>query len=42
MNIQKEFEILLPSGEVKNMKLADIFKKSDKTVLFFYPKDNTP
>ncbi len=28
--------------EIKEIDLFDLFKKSEKTILYFYPKDNTP
>jgi len=42
MNLEKKYSILNISGEVEETSLSDLFKKSDKTLLFFYPKDNTP
>ena len=37
----KKYEIL-SLGKVFHLSLEEIFKKSEKTLLYFYPKDNTP
>jgi len=41
LNLENKYDILLSNGEVANKKLADILWE-DKTILYFYPKDNTP
>ena len=42
MNLDNNYDILLSNGEVENKKLNDILAGADKTLLYFYPKDNTP
>lgn len=42
MNLNNNYEVLLENGEVVNSNLSDILSKSEKTLLYFYPKDNTP
>ena len=42
MNLEFKYDVLTSSWEVKNISLKDILSKADKTVLYFYPKDNTP
>ncbi len=41
LNLENKYDILLSSGEVKNLALKDILGE-DKTILYFYPRDNTP
>jgi len=41
LNLENKYDILLPSGDVKNLALKDILGEN-KTILYFYPKDNTP
>lgn len=36
------FQVLKNKTEVKTMSLKDILSASQKTLLFFYPKDDTP
>lgn len=38
----KTLNVSYPNGEIKNQSLADLLKLSKYTVLYFYPKDNTP
>lgn len=40
MNLNNSYEVLMTTWEVKNISLDNLFTK--KTILFFYPKDNTP
>ena len=42
LNLDAKYDILLNSWEETSTSLKDLFKKSDKTILYFYPKDNTP
>ena len=42
MNLTNKYDIVLPNGEVKNMSLEEILAPNTKTLLYFYPKDNTP
>lgn len=42
MNLENNYEILLSNWHVENKKLSDILVDSEKTLLYFYPKDNTP
>ncbi len=41
INIENTYDVLLFSGDVKPIKLKDILWEN-KTILYFYPKDNTP
>ncbi len=41
INIENTYDVLLSSNEIKNLKLKDILWEN-KTILYFYPKDNTP
>ncbi|MDQ7009648.1 MAG: peroxiredoxin [Candidatus Gracilibacteria bacterium] len=41
LNTEIKYEILLSNGEVKTQKLGEILGDK-KTILYFYPKDNTP
>lgn len=38
----KQFVTLLSSWEVREISLKDLLSTSKKTILYFYPKDNTP
>ncbi len=42
MNTKNKYDIVFPNGEVKNMSLEEIFSANTKTLVYFYPKDNTP
>lgn len=42
MDLNKNIEIVLPNLEEKIISMWDLLKNSQKTLLFFYPKDNTP
>lgn len=42
INLENKYNILLSDSNIDSVSLKDIFSKSSKTVLFFYPKDNTP
>ena len=42
INLEKKYNILLSDSNIDSISLKEIFSKSNKTVLFFYPKDNTP
>ena len=42
MTINEKFQVLLENWESSELSLNDIFSKSQKTLLYFYPKDNTP
>ncbi len=42
MNLKNNYNILLSNWQVENKTLKDILSNSDKTILYFYPKDNTP
>ncbi|PZM85726.1 peroxiredoxin [Candidatus Gracilibacteria bacterium] len=41
INLEKKYEILI-SGEIYEKSLKDILSGSEKTLIYFYPKDNTP
>lgn len=42
MNLNNKYNILLSNWKVENKSLQDILSKADKTILYFYPKDDTP
>lgn len=42
MNLDAKYDILLWNWEVGNFSLREILSNYDKTILYFYPKDNTP
>lgn len=42
MNINNKYDVLLSNWEVINLTLSLLLKKYKKTILYFYPKDNTP
>jgi len=42
LNIDKKYSAVNSGGEVAELSLKEIFSFSDKTLLFFYPRDNTP
>lgn len=42
MNVSNVYEILTSSGTVETKSLHEIFAQAQKTILYFYPKDNTP
>ena len=41
MDLNREYEVVRHEGIVKS-SLKDLLSGSDKTVLYFYPRDNTP
>nr|MDD3719915.1 peroxiredoxin [Candidatus Gracilibacteria bacterium] len=42
MNLDLKYDYIDSSGNILISSLADLLKKSEKTILYFYPKDNTP
>lgn len=42
MNLNNKYNILLPNWKVESKSLKDILSVSDKTIVYFYPKDDTP
>jgi peroxiredoxin len=40
VNINNKYQVVFPNLEVKELPLKDLL--TDKNILFFYPKDNTP
>lgn len=42
LNLQQIYRVVSASGETKELSLADIFSANKKTLLYFYPRDNTP
>jgi len=42
MNLNNKYNILLSNWQTENKTLKEILSTSDKTILYFYPKDNTP
>jgi len=41
INLENKYDVLNSLWEVENKKLSEIIW-NDKTILYFYPKDNTP
>lgn len=41
INLEKKYEILI-SGNILEKNLREIFAENEKTLLYFYPKNNTP
>ena len=42
MNLENKYEVLTWNWEVKLLTLKEILSDDKKTLLYFYPKDNTP
>ncbi len=42
MNLENKYEVLTWNWEVKLLTLNEILSNDKKTILYFYPKDNTP
>ncbi len=42
LNLNNKYNILNASWEEQNISLKDILSQNDKTILYFYPRDNTP
>lgn len=42
LNLETKYSVVNNSWEVTELSLWEIFSFSDKTLLYFYPKDNTP
>ncbi len=42
LNINQKYDAVTSTGEVANMDLQTLLSFNDKTILYFYPKDNTP
>ncbi len=42
INLTTKYEAIAHTGEIGEFSLWDLLSFSDKTLLFFYPKDNTP
>ena len=42
VNINAKYEAIAHTGEVGEFTLGNLLSFSEKTLLFFYPKDNTP
>ena len=42
LNVNQKYDAVTATGEVANMDLKTLLSFSDKTILYFYPKDNTP
>lgn len=38
----KKFELMTATGESESRSFPEILSRSEKTILYFYPKDNTP
>ena len=42
MDLQKKYSALAHTWDTAELSLAEILSCSDKTILYFYPRDNTP
>lgn len=42
LNLTTKYHSVSSNGEDAELSLGDIFSFSEKTLLFFYPRDNTP
>lgn len=42
MNLDTKYSIVSKNDEVLELSLREVFSQSEKTLLYFYPKDNTP
>lgn len=42
LNLDTKYSAVNADGEVAQLSLREIFSFSEKTLMYFYPKDNTP
>lgn len=42
LDINKKYSAVTHIGEMREFRLKDLLSFSEKTLLFFYPRDNTP
>jgi peroxiredoxin len=42
MNLTQTYPVLTKEGEYITLSIGKIIARSPKTLLYFYPKDNTP
>ena len=42
LDLNKKYEAITAKGDVAELSLGDILSFSENTLLYFYPKDNTP
>ena len=42
MNLHTQYMLLDAQGKTQTMSLAEIFSHNEKTLLYVYPRDNTP
>ena len=42
MDLSKKYTLRKRSGEISEISLQDVLHRSQKTLLYFYPKDSTP
>lgn len=42
LNLSKTYSAITATGEVAQLDIKTLLSFSDKTLLYFYPKDNTP
>jgi len=42
LNLDQKFQAVSFTGDTAELSLREIFSFSDKTLLYFYPRDNTP
>ncbi len=42
MNLNTLYKYITPQGDIKSQSLSEMFSQSEKTLLYVYPRDNTP
>jgi thioredoxin-dependent peroxiredoxin len=42
LKLQDTYDIIQATGDMKQMTLQEILSLNTETLLYFYPKDNTP
>mgnify|MGYP003684058529 CR=1 FL=1 len=42
VNLKQEYSAITSTGDIAELDLKTLLSFSDKTILYFYPKDNTP
>jgi len=42
LDLEQKYSVVSKNGEIWELSLKELLAFSDKTLLFFYPKDNTP
>ena len=42
IDLEQQYYIVQADGNIQELALKDILSRSEKTLLYFYPKDATP